>query len=209
MKNTRQITQFQFIIPNPPFRAGQVSCIYAKICIVYLNIYMRFTMGTALSSSCVKTLADLINEREYLAITHLIQSHSSAAINPGSTGMGTRRPYIYVCKTTSPVAHKKTRWAFRRKKKVSHFGFQSHGKQSSEENRGSYAFLHTLTLVIFYYCEKRSKQMLALLLCTYMLEWTDSLMIWMCNWRNKGLHSVPLYCSIVFAQWYQSSMTAI
>jgi len=45
---TRQITRFQFIIPNPPFRAGQVSCIYAKICIVYLNIYMRFTMGTAL-----------------------------------------------------------------------------------------------------------------------------------------------------------------
>lgn len=99
---SRQITQFQFIICKPPFRAGQVSCIYAKICIVYLNIYLRFTMGTALSSSRVKTLVDLINEREYLAITLLIQSHSSAAINPGSTLAGTRRPHIYLCKTTSP-----------------------------------------------------------------------------------------------------------
>lgn len=90
---TRGIAQLLFIIPIPPFRAGQVSCIYAKYGIVYLNIYMRCTMGAALSSVlCARTLVDLINELEYRTITHLIQSHSSAAINPAPTVTVMPRP---------------------------------------------------------------------------------------------------------------------
>ncbi len=87
-------------------------------------------------------------------ITHLIQSHSSAAINPASTVPETPRPYILM-QNNKPCGTEKTSWAFRKREEVSHIGFKSHKKQPGEENRDSYGFLHTFTSEIFYSCEKK------------------------------------------------------
>lgn len=109
--------------------------------------------------------------------------------------------YIHLCKTTNPVAQKKTAEPSERREKVSHIGFKSHKKQPGKENRDSYGFLHTLTHEIFYSCEKkgvkkpsREKSML----CCCALRCLNGLTVW---WYECAIEvikvSIQCHCIVL------------
>ncbi len=158
-----------------------MSCIYAKYGIVYLNIYIRSTMGAALSSVLrVKTLVDLINERETVP---LLTWFSPTALLPLIQLLQSRRlrGLIYTYAKQQAPWHRKNQLSLQKEEKKLVISDSKATRSSQAKKIGSaMAFCTHLqvrfSILVKKRCRKACEGQIMLCYCT--LRCLNGLTVW-------------------------------